>query len=98
MALIKVTLRLRCTWDGFPPDYRVYVNDELFSDRTYNFQPSEFLEENIIVHADPGIYNVKVESNAIASFDILPIRIEFGLARELSDTSFEILNEETIPT
>lgn len=96
MALVKLTLRLRCTWTGFPPEYRLYVNGELFSDRTYDIESHEYMEENILVDGDAGIYVVAIESKHLDAFEILPLCVAGGPARALSNNSFEITDEKTI--
>ncbi len=45
---------------GPPPRYRVYVNDELFTERTWIFK-DQYLEENIQIQAPPGHYEVRYE-------------------------------------
>ena len=47
-------------WKKQPPDYRIYVNDELFSERTWIWQ-EEYLEERLSINAEPGEYNLRWE-------------------------------------
>lgn len=47
-------------WKKQPPNYRIYVNDELFSERTWIWQ-EEYLEEVLAIHAEPGDYNLRWE-------------------------------------
>ena len=48
-------------WKGGPPPrYRVYVNNELFTERTWIWQ-GQYLEENIQIQAPPGHYEVRYE-------------------------------------
>ena len=49
-----------CDWQDQPPVYRLYVNDELFAERTYIWQEA-YLEERIPIYADPGKYYIKYE-------------------------------------
>lgn len=50
-----------CKWKGGPPPrYRCYVNDELFTERTWIWQ-GQYLEENIQIQAEPGHYEVRYE-------------------------------------
>jgi hypothetical protein len=47
-------------WKKHPPDYRIYVNDELFSERTWIWQ-EEYLQERLSINAEPGEYNLRWE-------------------------------------
>ena len=49
-----------CDWEGLPPDYRVYVNDELFTERTWIWH-EHYLEESIVVVGQPGRYRIRYE-------------------------------------
>jgi hypothetical protein len=49
-----------CDWSGEPPVYRLYVNDELFAERTYIWQ-QQYLEELIPIYAGPGKYRITYE-------------------------------------
>ena len=50
---------VRCIWDDvtISPRYRCYVNDELFTERTWIWT-NEYLEESIQILAPPGKYHV----------------------------------------
>jgi hypothetical protein len=47
-------------WKKQPPNYRIYVNDELFSERTWIWH-EEYLEEMLPIHAPPGEYTLRWE-------------------------------------
>jgi hypothetical protein len=48
-------------WKGGPPPrYRCYVNDELFTERTWIWT-DQYLEEHIQIQAGPGHYDVRYE-------------------------------------
>ena len=49
-----------CDWQDQPPVYRLYVNDELFTERTYIWQ-QQYLEEIIPIYARPGKYRIRYE-------------------------------------
>jgi len=42
------------------PRYRVFVNDELFTERTWIWE-GVYLEESLQIEAEPGIYPIRVE-------------------------------------
>lgn len=56
MALIDV----HCEWNGEPPRYRCYVNDELFAERTWIW-PDHYLEEQLQILSEPGEYKIRYE-------------------------------------
>ena len=47
-------------WKGPPPNYRLYVGGELFSERTWIWR-EEYLEEFIQIYAPPGEYELRRE-------------------------------------
>jgi hypothetical protein len=49
-----------CTWSGNPPRYRCYVNDELFTERTWIWTES-YIEEQLQILAEPGKYQIHYE-------------------------------------
>ena len=82
-----------CDWEGLPPTYRVYVNDELFSERTWIWQ-NEYLEELLQINAEPGDYSVSYElvSPNLARIYVKNMRVESGNA-EINDNILRIKNE-----
>ena len=49
-----------CKWSGEPPRYRCYVNDELFTERTWIWTEN-YLEEQLQILAEPGEYRIHYE-------------------------------------
>jgi len=75
------------------PSYRIYVNDELFNERTWRWDQKTYLEELLQIKAVPGKYTVRIEkylSNK-ARFNISNMRVELGDARILENDTVEIL-------
>jgi hypothetical protein len=69
-----------CDWETEdPPSYRVYVEDELFVERTYIWK-DEFLQEMIQLSVDPGWYEIKYEvlDNTGVDLKIKEIRLTYG--------------------
>jgi hypothetical protein len=66
-------------WQGDPPNYRVYVGDEMFTERTWIWQ-EQYLEEMLVVNAPPGKYNLRWElvPPAQGTIEVKNIRIEHG--------------------
>lgn len=56
MALTDV----HCKWSGTPPRYRCYVNNELFTERTWIWT-DHYLEEQLQILAEPGEYQIRYE-------------------------------------
>lgn len=57
---VQICYDVHCDWSGPPPRYRLYVDDELFVERTFRFVQS-YLEEIIPIDAKPGDYVIKYE-------------------------------------
>ena len=67
------------TWQGDPPNYRVYVGDEMFTERTWIWQ-EQYLEEMLVVNAPPGKYNLRWElvPPAQGKIEVKNVRIKHG--------------------
>ncbi len=78
---VKVLFDVHCDWTGSAPDYRVYVNDELFTERTFNFT-NAYLEEMLQIEAPAGKYAIRCElvPPAIANLRMENLRVEYGPA------------------
>jgi len=76
--------------------YRLYVNDELFNERTWRWDSLVWLEESLQIKAVPGKYTVRIEKYhpAKARFDISNMRVELGDARIVENNTIEILQNE----
>ena len=57
---VTVVADVNVKWAKSPPRYRCYVNDELFTERTWTWT-DHYLEEIIPIYAEPGAYHVKYE-------------------------------------
>jgi hypothetical protein len=68
-----------CKWTGPFPRYRCYVNDELFSERTWIWRDA-YLEESFQIQAVPGRYTVRVEllDTEHASIKVRNLRVDTG--------------------
>jgi hypothetical protein len=74
---------LDCAWHGTPPTYRIYVNDELFTERQWIWPSDFYLEQMLQIQAPAGKYVVRVEPvyPSQAEFSIRNNRVEHGPAR-----------------
>lgn len=57
---VSVVADIYCDWEGNPPNYRVWVENELFGERTYIWK-DEYLEELVQIFAEPGKYTLRWE-------------------------------------
>jgi hypothetical protein len=78
---VRAVFDIDCDWEGLPPVYRVYVNDELFTERTWIWT-DQHLQEILQIQAEPGKYAVRVESvgPSLSQFRVWNHRIEHGPA------------------
>ena len=58
---VRVVCNVACNWEGLAPIYRVYVNDELFTERTWIWKDNFYLREEIQIEAEPGDYSIRYE-------------------------------------
>ena len=59
---VQVHCDVYCKWDGNDTRYRLYVNDELFTERSWIWNGKDYyLEEVIPVEATPGLYKIRYE-------------------------------------
>ena len=84
---------------GQPFRYRVYVNNELFTERTWIWTDS-YLEETIPISAPAGIYPIRFETvdPENGRIKVRNHRIDQGPARIImhqDELSVEITNEST---
>ena len=76
---IRVLAQVDCFWEGLNPSYRLYVNDELFTERTW-YWTEEFLEEHIQIEAPPGKYQLRWElvKPCLAELEVKHVRVDYG--------------------
>lgn len=57
-----LTVDVYASWGTTAPKYRVYVDDNLLTERDFTWPGHEvFVRENIIVNLAPGRHNLKIE-------------------------------------
>lgn len=66
-------------WTGAAPNYRVYVANELFAERTWIWR-QQYLEEFLQIWAEPGKYELRWElvPPACGTIDVTNVRIAEG--------------------
>lgn len=90
---VRVLCDVDCTWEGFDPVYRVYVNDELFAERTWIWT-EEYLEEMLQIEAGPGEYVIRYElvPPHTAKLTVNNFRVDYGPAK-IKNNVLRIYNE-----
>lgn len=58
---VIVTCDVEISWKGTPPTYRLWVNDELFTERTYDWTRDFFLREQITIEGPYNLYQIRYE-------------------------------------
>ena len=76
---VRVLCDVDCTWSGEPPVYRVYVDDELFAERTWIWT-NQYLEEMLQIEAEPGEYTITYQlvNATTATLHINNMRVDHG--------------------
>lgn len=89
---VRVLCDVICRWDGTPPRYRAYINDELFTERTWIWDKC-YLEEAFQIEAPPGKYVIRYQlvDPETAELKIKNMRIETGNATMHKHGILEIL-------
>lgn len=59
---VKATFNLHCDKRDTAPAYRIFFNDELFTERTWRWDPNFYLKQILQIEAVPGEYTVKITS------------------------------------
>ena len=93
---VKVVFDVHCRWDGNPPRYRCYVEDELFAERTWDWQ-GVYLEEAFQIQAPPGKYKIRYEllDPEHAELRLKNGRVEAGSAVLHKHDILEIIDENS---
>lgn len=91
---VRILCDVHCDWTGDPPIYRAYINEELFTERTWIWQ-EQYLEEAFQIKAAPGKYKILYELLDPTSAQIRAVnfRVDWGPAKILTGSEFIILEE-----
>jgi hypothetical protein len=61
MKTVHVTFTLLCDWQDVPPVYRLYVDDELLTERTYSFKNTDLtIQESMPLKISTGPHYLHV--------------------------------------
>jgi hypothetical protein len=91
--LVIVSFNLYCAWSEKAPTYRLYVNNELQTEREYKFNNNEvYLKERLPLFLEPGEYTIVVENVSHSGvFTSDNLNIELGEAEVISKLTFKVL-------
>lgn len=91
---VRVLADVHCDWEGLDPVYRVYVNDELFAERTWRWTDC-YLEEILQIEAPPGKYLLRWElvPPHLAELTVQNVRVDYGPGNIKGNNTLRILDE-----
>ena len=72
------------------PRYRLFVNNELFSERCYKFESNIYLSEQLFIKNQPGEYKIHVESVSDFKYKLRNLRCAYGTAKVTGNETFEL--------
>ena len=59
-SFILASFDLHCEWKNTPPAYRIYLNNELFTERTWEWRDA-YLKNTLQIQGPSGEYKVRIE-------------------------------------
>lgn len=82
---------IHCYYDQAAPRYRVYVDDDLITERTFIWRHDQYIEENITIEAPVGTHRLRVENvdPELGTFTVENIKLD-GIP-PAGNTVFEIV-------
>ena len=88
---VQFEYEVHCDWVGTPPVYRLYVNDELFTERTYIWT-NKYLEEVVSIEAPPGDYSIRYELHGNGTLTAKNPKVTIGTAEFVDNNTLRIPN------
>ena len=88
---VQFEYEVHCEWADTPPVYRLFVNDELFTERTYTWT-DRYLEEAISIEALPGDYVVRYELHGKGTLTAKNPKVTIGSAEFVDNNTLRIKN------
>jgi len=79
-----ITADVYAHWGEAHPRYRVYVDDDLLTERDFIWPGHEiYVKENIVVELEPGVHNLRIEHiNKHGKIEVKNIIVD-GLASDM---------------
>lgn len=93
---VRVLVDVNCEWSETPPRYRIFVDQELFTERTWIWNNC-YLEEALTVVAAPGKYMIRGElvEPSDAALTLTNWRVDHGPGSITSAGELEIFDANT---
>jgi hypothetical protein len=88
----ELKFNVHCYYSGANPRYRVYVDNDLITERTFVWSSGEqYIEETVILEAPTGTHQLRVENvdPALGTFTVEHIKLD-GIT-PAGNTVFEIV-------
>jgi hypothetical protein len=58
-----INVCIYCDWKDTPPDYRIYVDTELITEKTFGWASNEvYIKEFLVCDLEPGVHTVRIEN------------------------------------
>ena len=91
---VQIMADVHCRWEGLNPIYRLYVNDELFTERTWTWDNC-YLEETVPMEVEPGDYYLRWElvPPHLAHIEVTNMRATYGNVTVMPGNIVRINNE-----
>ena len=91
---VRVLADVHCDWEGLNPIYRVFVNNELFAERTWRWTHA-YLEEILQIEAQPGDYTLRWElvPPHLAKLEVKNVRVDLGSGAVKNSKTLRIHDE-----
>jgi hypothetical protein len=89
---VRILCDIHCKFDERGTRYRIFVNDELFTERTWIWT-DRYLEESLQIDARPGLYPIRFElvEPDVGKLKVKNLRVDHGPAVLHKDNILEIL-------
>jgi hypothetical protein len=91
---VQVQYDVFCDWQDSPPVYRLYVNNELFTERSFIWTDC-YLQEVIAIDAVPGDYEIHYKLIGSGELTATNPQVNHGTAQFVDNTTLRITNEST---
>lgn len=91
---VQIQYDVFCDWQKSPPVYRLYVNNELFTERSFVWS-DRYLEEVIAIDAAPGDYEIQYELIGNGTLTATNPQVNHGSAEFVNMTTLRIIDENT---
>lgn len=93
MQEVSISVDIFSAWREIPHAYRIYIDNDLLTERTYIWNNSEqFIKEHIIVNLEPGIHKLRLESvdPKFKGFTVGYMAVDNKMPTRYSDNQFVV--------